>query len=456
MKSWSLKVKVGAYAALLTMAALGITAAVLLPFLHNRQLRQLEDELAQNADELQRDLLHIKGAPADPTRKLEVKVIPLALRPRYLTIHGPAGGMIYRSPNLGEAVLTPRELGFENTTLLDRECRVGTFHRGDYLIIIGTGLEPIANFDRSLRSGFLIGVPAAGVVVFLGGLLLARATLKPVSEITAAAERIGTHNPDERLPMPPARDEIARLTEVLNRSFGRLQKSFEASQRFSADASHQLKTPVAILRNGLGTLRDSESLKPEEVEEVQALLQQTRRLSTLIDDLLLLAQADAGMLRLEHESLDLAPLVESSLDDLSALVEEREVSLESNIANPLPASADRRRVNLVLQCLTENAAKHTPQGGTICITADRNGSESFVRVGNSGKGIPPEEQGRIFERFHRGVVVGESVRGYGLGLNIARELARAHGGELSLLRSDDRWTEFEFRLPVGDSPGEGL
>lgn len=453
MRSWSLKAKVGAYAALLTMIALAIASAVVLPLFRVHQVNRLDKELAENAAELHRDLTHFQGAPVNPRLPIRASLIPLALRERYLVVYGPEGQIIYRSPNLQEAELIPREEGIETITLLERECRIGTFHRGPYLILVATSLDPIKNFGRQLRKGFLWAVPISGLIVFGGSLLLVGAAFRPVAKLTAAAERISTSNPEERLPMPPNHDEIARLTEVLNQSFDRLQRSFEISQRFSADASHQLKTPVAILRNGLSALRDCDYLQPQEQEDVKVLLQQTRRLTTLIDDLLLLAQADAGLLHLDRETLDLAPLVEASLDDLSALVEECDVALEKSLVAPLLASGDSRRVSLVLQSLTENAAKYTPAGGTIRFTTTRSDQDVLVRIANTGKNIEGSEREKIFERFHRGSSTGEAVRGHGLGLNIARELARAHGGDLSLIPSDNGWTEFEFRLPADDPNG---
>ena len=447
MKKWSLKVKVGVYAALLTMVALAAGAAVLMPVLYFHQVAQLDETLENDADELLRDLQNFRGAPVDPRRPLGAKFIPLSLRGRFLIVEGPEGQVLYQSPNLRGTRLEGNPGETVTTPLFGRNCRIGAWQEGPYLIRIGTRLGTIERFQKDLRRGILISLPVVGLVVFFGGHWLGRRAVAPVADLSAAAERISAAAPQERLPMPAANDEIARLTEVLNRSFDRLQSSYESATRFSADASHQLKTPVAVLRAGLDHLSRETGLTGPQAAEIAVLRQQTRRLTALIDDLLLLAQADAGRLALEAEEIDLVPLIAAAEDDLQALVSDREIGGEEELPDSLVAKADRRRVMLVLQNLVENSAKYTPDGGTVKISARAEDGWAVVSVANSGAAIPEEAREEIFERFRRGPAVGENVRGHGLGLNIARELVRAHGGELRLVQADEGWIEFEFRLP---------
>jgi signal transduction histidine kinase len=453
MKNWSLKVKVGVYAALLTMVALATGAAVLMPVLYFHQIVQLDETLKNDADELLRDLQNFRGAPVDPRRPLGVKFIPLSLRGRFLVVEGPEGQLLYQSPNLRGTRLEGNPGETVTTPLFGRNCRIGAWQEGPYLIRIGTRLGTIERFQKDLRRGILFSLPVVGLVVFFGGHWLGRRAVAPVADLSAAAERISAAAPQERLPVPAANDEIARLTEVLNRSFDRLQSSYESATRFSADASHQLKTPVAVLRAGLDHLSRETGLTGPQASEIAVLRQQTRRLTALIDDLLLLAQADAGRLALEAEEIDLVPLIAAAEDDLQALVNDREIGVEDELPASLFAKADRRRVMLVLQNLVENAAKYTPDGGTVKIGAREEDRWAVVSVANSGAAIPEEAREEIVERFRRGPAVGENVRGHGLGLNIARELIRAHGGELRLVQADEGWIEFEFRLPGLGSEG---
>ncbi|MCB1132719.1 MAG: HAMP domain-containing histidine kinase [Verrucomicrobiae bacterium] len=443
-KRGSLKMKVGLYAALLTILALITGAVVVLPSVHHHQIAQLDETLESDARELVRDLQNFRGAPLDPRRPLSAKFIPLALRGRYLIVEGPEGQVLYQSPNLRGTTLDSG-VGAETRELFGRNCRLVTVSEGPYLIHIGTRLGTIERFQRDMLRGFALSVPFVALVVFVGGWWLGRRAVAPVAAITAAAETITAENLHERLPMPRAKDEIARLTMVLNHTFDRLQSSYEAATRFSADASHQLKTPVAVLRAGLDSL--AATADPALAPDIEALRQQTRRLTALIEDLLLLAQADAGRLALEADIIDLAALVEAAADDLGVLTCDRDIHVETNIATGLAARADARRIKLILQNLVENAAKYTPDGGAIRITAHIVDESIQVVVANSGALIPETDRTTIFERFRRGATVGENIRGHGLGLNIARELARAHGGDLEYRPTADGLNAFTLSLP---------
>ncbi len=237
------------------------------------------------------------------------------------------------------------------------------------------------------------------------------------------------------------RTQRQRAEAALESTSAELQRS----ARFSADASHQLKTPVTVLRAGLEELLARENLTPAECEQVSALIHQTYRLSSLIEDLLLLSRMDAGRLKLTLDVVDLRAIIEGCLDDLSALPDELGVGVETELPAALRVVGEKRYTAIILQNLLENARKYNRPGGRIRIAARIDGEWVRVVIANTGRAIARQTQEHIFERFHRGGV-GENVPGYGLGLNLARELARLHQGELQLVRSDEQWTEFEIRL----------
>ncbi len=449
MRRWSLKVKVGVYAALLTMAALVAGVCVMLVTLYFYQINKLDESLSEEARELVWDLNNFRDAPKDPGEPLGDEFIPVPLRDRYLVVEGPEGRIVHHSANLHGMMLDGVVGGSRTVRLFGEACRVGAWREGPYVVRIGAKLDMIRRFMKSLSMGFATALPAVGLVVYFGGTWLGRKTVAPVAELSAAAERISASNPHERLPTPAARDEIATLTEVVNRSFDRLQSSYELAARFSADASHQLKTPVAILRAGLDHLSWATDLNEAQAAEVSMLLQQTRRLTSLIEDLLLLAQVDAGRMQLEKGEIDLNSLIQAACDDLRVLVEAKGITVHEELPQALPVRADRRLLAMVIQNLVENAGKYTPQDGVIRISASRKGESVRVGIANTGSGISEEDGSHIFERFRRGAGTGGSVRGHGLGLNIARELVRAHGGELALKQSDPGWVEFEILLPAG-------
>jgi signal transduction histidine kinase len=230
-------------------------------------------------------------------------------------------------------------------------------------------------------------------------------------------------------------------------------RELQRSARFSADASHQLKTPVTVLRAGLEELLAGEYLSAEAREEVAALVHQTFRLAGVIEDLLLLSRMDAGRLQITFSRLDLTPLIEAWLDDLGALPDALDLKVDADYPPSLCISGEKRFATLILQNLLENARKYNRAGGRIGISARAQGDWAVLSIGNTGCPVPLSAQEHIFERFHRGAV-GENVPGHGIGLNLARELARLHGGDLRLSRSDEEWTEFEVRFRLAGVPAE--
>ena len=446
MRRWTLKIKVGVYSALLTIVTLTAAAAALLTIVHYEQLREVDSELKGDAEELIRDLHNFRGAPVNPRHALSIKFVPVGLQDRHLMVMGPEGQVLYHSPNLRGTSIEGGPT-FRSITVDGQRCRAATVRQGDYTVHVAVSLAKAENFLRDLLLGLLMTLPLIGLMVFTGGLWLGKKAVEPVANLSAAAESISVENLSERLPMPEADDEIARLTVVLNDTFARLYASYEAATRFAADASHQLKTPVAVLRAGLESLRDGGSLNDTARLETESMLRQVRRLTSLIQDLLLLARTDARRMRLESQPFDLSELAAAALDDLQTLVYER-LQIEDEIEPGLIVCADRRHIAMITQNLVENAAKYTPEGGRVKLMASRQGSLARFAVANTGPALPEEDREGIFERFRRGSQVGENQSGHGLGLNIARELARAHGGELVLVRSDGEWTEFALTLPL--------
>jgi signal transduction histidine kinase len=238
-------------------------------------------------------------------------------------------------------------------------------------------------------------------------------------------------------------------SELLSRGFAtpveQLAAESERSARFSADASHQLKTPVTVLRAGLEELLSREHFSPQECTEISALIHQTYRLSSLIEDLLLLSRMDAGRLTIERSRVELGQLIDACCDDLDAIPDSASPEVETDLKGRLRVFGEKRYTAMILQNLLENARKYNRPSGRIRIASREDERFVYVAIGNTGPGIAAEAKASIFERFHRGRF-GEEVPGYGLGLNLARELARIHGGDLRLVRSENDWTEFELKL----------
>ena len=262
-----------------------------------------------------------------------------------------------------------------------------------------------------------------------------------VSQLVAARLSV----PVEKLALDFEEDHMQR--KRAEAALASTSEELERSARYSADASHQLKSPVSVLRAGLDSLLAREDFKPEVYHELSALLHQTYRLTGVIDDLLLLSRVDAGHLQIEAERVNLGKLIEEWLDDLSALPDSADMKIEKELPAEIYVAGEKRYTSLIVQNLLENARKYNRPGGCIRVAARRETAEVMLTVGNTGRPIAQTAQQHIFERFHRGAPVSE-ISGHGLGLNLARELARLHGGDLKLLRSDNDWTEFEVRFRV--------
>jgi len=306
----------------------------------------------------------------------------------------------------------------------------GSFFPPAYEICVYPLAYSMAQLDR-LR--WQVG--GAGALLLLGGFIASHVV---ALRFSAPVKKLALDSEENRAQRKRAEAALATTARELERS-----------TRYSADASHQLKSPVTVLRVGLETLLSREGFKPEIYEELSALLHQTHRLTGVIDDLLLLSRMDAGHLQIASTPVNLSQLVDEWLDDLSALPDSPDVKIEKELATGLFVAGEKRYTSLIVQNLLENARKYNRPGGLIRVSAARaRGNKKVVlTVGNTGRTIPPGEN--IFERFHHRSTP-SAVSGHGIGLNLARELARLHGGDLCLVRSENDWTEFAVRFPAAD------
>ena len=276
-------------------------------------------------------------------------------------------------------------------------------------------------------------IGGAGALLLLSGFV---ASHLAAIRLSAPVKKLALDSKENREKRERAEAALASTAEELERS-----------ARYSADASHQLKSPVTVFRVGLESLLEREDFKPEVYEELSALLHQTHRLTHVIEDLLLLSQMDAGHLKIASAPVNLSQLVDEWLDDLSALPDSPDVKIEKEFHGDLLVAGERRYTSLIVQNLLENARKYNRSGGRIRVAAHGNTQDIVLIIGNTGRTIPPNEN--IFERFHHSSTP-SAASGHGIGLNLARELARLHGGDLRLVRSENDWTEFEVRFPAAN------
>jgi signal transduction histidine kinase len=276
-------------------------------------------------------------------------------------------------------------------------------------------------------------IGGASALLLLGGFIASHFL---ALRFSAPVEKLALESEQDRRERERAEAALASTSEELNRS-----------TRYSADASHQLKSPVSVLRVGLEALLAREDFRPEVYDQLSGLLHQTYRLTGVIDDLLLLSRMDAGHLQLAAESVNLSQLVEEWLDDLGALPDSAGVTIERQFPGELYVAGEKRYTSLIIQNLLENACKYNRIDGRIRVSGRRQKDEVVLNIGNTGRPIAASAQRHIFDRFQRGPHDG-AVSGHGLGLNLARALAQLHGGDLKLVRSENDWTEFEVRFHI--------
>jgi signal transduction histidine kinase len=323
---------------------------------------------------------------------------------------------------------------------------VAEFSENGLTLRAGDDLKEINQIGRDIFLAMLGAIPTVLLITLFGSTWVASKAIAPVEEIRQAARTITAQRLDQRLPVPPTNDEIAGLIEMLNATFERLQRSFEQSARFSADASHHLKTPIAILRADVEEILADVNCSESTQAHAEGLLHRIHHLSSVVDNLLLLSRADAGRVELSKAEFELGEVLEGVLDDALTLAEPLGLTVEADIPKNLLLKADPTFVAMIAQNLVENAVKYNTPGGRIRVAARAVNGDVEMTIGNTGDGISKERAGLLFERFYR-VRGGGRVPGHGLGLSIARELARAHGGDVELVRSDGSWTEMRVRLP---------
>jgi two-component system OmpR family sensor kinase len=320
-------------------------------------------------------------------------------------------------------------------------------------IVILQSLHPQHEMMEAIRRAFYWIIPIALLLASAGGYFLARKSLAPVTVMAAQARGMGAAHMSERLQVSNPHDELGTLALSFNELLDRLEKSFEQQRRFVADASHELRTPVAILRGETEVTLSRPDRTPEEYRETLAILRdESQRLAHIIEDLFTLTRADAGQYPLNLREVYLDELAAEVLRRTRSLAISKGVTLTSSIQPDLPLQADEDLLRRMLLNLLDNAIKYTPAGGKVSVDCHREGNTYALRVADTGPGIPPDLQPRIFERFFRADKARSrsegDTGGAGLGLSIALWIAEAHHGRLELTRSDASGTTFTSTLPA--------
>lgn len=318
-------------------------------------------------------------------------------------------------------------------------------HPGVARVLNREGYTALEEFGEVLLYG---GLPALALALIGGWFLMGRA-LSPINTLTRAMERVQADNLHQRMERSGNRDELDRITEVFNSMTKRLDDSFNHIREFTLHASHELKTPLTILRGEIETKLRETVITAADREFFAAQLDEIARLAKIVDGLTLLAKADSGHVALAQEPVRLDELVRDSFADAQLLARPHHLEVELQHCDETTICGDRHRLKQLLLNLTENAIKYNQPAGRIAIGLSRHNGTAALTISNTGPGIPAEKLPRVFDRFYRGDAAhNNEIEGCGLGLSIVRWIVKAHGGTIHLASEPTKLTTVTVELPA--------
>ncbi len=320
-------------------------------------------------------------------------------------------------------------------------------------VIVGMSARPTIIAPREVIAAVLLVAPlilllSVGAAYLIAGPAIRMNLDRVINEVEAITDGRSLHR---RLPVDATADELTRLTATLNAMMGRLETSFGALRRFTADASHELKTPLAVLRANVERAMSAPAGSTEQMVALEEAIQEVARMAGLVDSLLTLARADEGRFDLHRERIDVEPLVRDIFETAVILGEEAGIAVEMPIVEPCVIMGDTPRLRQLFLNLVTNAIKYTPRGGNVTISLVRRDGTAAFTVRDTGVGIAAADLPHIFERFYRADRVRSRMAergGFGLGLAISQWIVQAHGGHITVSSRLGRGSTFTVTLPV--------
>ena len=321
---------------------------------------------------------------------------------------------------------------------------------GTFYVRVAVPTEPFDQAQDRFRLLLQRTLPALVALASIVGYWLSGRALRPINEIIGTVRGIGARNLSVRLPIPKSRDELRLLTETLNEMLARIESSVKRIRQFTADASHDLRTPVAVIRSTAELALRRPRTHAEYRKALERNLKTSVETSYLVENLLTLARADSGVAGLEFRKIDLLPRLQKAVEETAILAACKNIRIASTIsAGPLLVSADAVALDRVFRIVLENAVKYTPQDGQVTLSLKRNERHAELYVQDTGIGILESDLPHIFERFYRADKArSRELGGTGLGLSIGRWIANSHGGEIKVESSVPGRTVFLVRIPV--------
>ena len=418
--------------------------------------RALEDQAA----DLQRFLESRKDMP---TAQLQAEIsedYKIERSEDYLQISGAKGDFIYRSQFLEEHPLSrvslddldrplyeSRKLGHERFRVLSKQIEVDG---RVYVVRIGHPMHEELETLDAFRGYMLWFAPLLLLGASVGGYWLSRRALAPVDALTRTARTISGHNLSSRLEQLHTGDELQRLSDTLNEMLGRIESAFLRITEFTADASHELRTPLALIHTEAELALRRSRDESEYREALRHILLEADRTAKLVEELLTLARADSGRETLDIHSIDLLSVLHESASNWKQVAAQRNLQFDENLnGQRLPVMGDENALRRVFDILLDNALKYTPASGRVTLSAERKNNCAVVTVEDTGEGIAPEDQSRIFERFYRvDKARSRELGGAGLGLAIAKWIVQLHNGAITVNSEVGKGSTFQIEIPA--------
>lgn len=310
-------------------------------------------------------------------------------------------------------------------------------------------LESEENILNRLMIILILGIAFILIIASSGGYFLAWKALSPIDRITRTARNISHNNLGQRIEEKKTNDEVGRLVSTLNQLLNRLEKAFEREKQFTADASHELRTPITVIRAQAEKALRNEDTREGYHHTLKVIEKQAEYMSHLIDQILLLARGDIDQQLLEREQLDLKELIMMVTDEIKEVAVKKEIKITTDIKNKeIKIYADQSMLIQLFLNLLDNAIKYTPAGGQVTVMAEQVKKGVKIKVADTGVGISLKDQKNIFERFYR-VDKARSRKkgGTGLGLAICRWIVEAHGGSISVKSRENEGSTFTIHFP---------
>ncbi len=479
----SVGVRIAFWYALASLLTLGSFFRIGRHLVEQHIVRSLDTGIAAEFEQLKRRLGSSPGVITP--EQLQNLLQPSASVRFGIEILQPAGRAIYRSRNLSERVIPdqPMEGNWlsiwmqrlfryqDNETLpTDRtarrsynalmgdlgEMRIGEFALDGYIVRIAVTKDQVRSLVTAYQETFYVLLALMVIVSSVIGYVLSNILLRPLRQIQLTAHHIRSDNLSERIPVAAVEDEISDLARLLNQMFDRLESSFNQVRRFTAEASHELKTPLSLMRLQSEKLLMDGGLNPAQEESIHVVLEEINRLNTIIEELLFLSRAEADAISLDRRPQDPRAFMESFAQDARVLADSRGVRLADVHRGEGRVEFDARWLRQVLLNLLSNALSYTPAGKCVSITSQLGAGVWRVAVDDEGPGVPADQRERIFERFVRLTHAGQHDKGSGLGLAICRSIITLHQGRIwAETPASGRGLRMIFELPlagVGSGP----